>query len=312
MEGDEPAHDLAPTPWQDRRCTAAFPLLTHQPLHRQDDTVDPAPDDEVPGAAVPQPAQQHDDHEVAVGVGAALSVAAQRHVQVVAQPARQGHVPATPEVLQGERPVRIVKVLREAEPEQECHADGDVGVTGEVRVDLDRVGVHGQHDFRPAVRPRVGEHAVDDLAGQEAGNDHLLEQTVQDQPERLGGRHVPGVGPVSELRCHLRCPHDRSGHELGEERQVHREVQRRHLADVPTADIDDVAHRLERVEGDADRQRVLQNGQGARDAEALEQVGHLDGEEVPVLEDAEDGQIGGDAEPHPQTFPLCSAVDRPF
>ena len=60
--------------------------------------VQPAPDHEVPARAVPQPAEQHGDHQVAVACALAAAVAAERDVQVVAQPGRQRDVPAPPEL----------------------------------------------------------------------------------------------------------------------------------------------------------------------------------------------------------------------
>ena len=99
----------------------------------QVDAVQAAPDDEVPGGAVPQAAEQHREHQVHVGADGALPVAAERDVQVVAQPARQRHVPAPPELLDRPRAVGPVEVLRELEPEQLRDADRDVGVAARSR-----------------------------------------------------------------------------------------------------------------------------------------------------------------------------------
>ena len=100
-----------------------------------------APDDERPGRAVPEAGQQEDDEQVAVGRGAAAPVAAERDVDVVAEPARERHVPAPPEV--GDR-LRAeygpVEVLGKPEAEHPAEADRHVGVAGEVEVDLQRVG----------------------------------------------------------------------------------------------------------------------------------------------------------------------------
>ena len=63
---------------------------------------------------MPEAAEQHRQQQVAVGPQPALAVAAERDVEVVAQPARERHVPAPPEVLQRDGRVRRVEVLREA------------------------------------------------------------------------------------------------------------------------------------------------------------------------------------------------------
>ncbi len=80
---------------------------------------------------------------------AALAVAAERDVEVVAQPARQRHVPAPPEVLERHRGIRRVEVLRELEAEQQRDADRDVRVAAEVGEDLNRVA------RRPRRAPRA-------------------------------------------------------------------------------------------------------------------------------------------------------------
>ena len=96
------------------------------------------------------------------------AVAAERDVEVVAQPARQRHVPAPPEVLERQRPVGGVEVLREADAEQQRAADGDVGVAGEVGVDLDGVGVDADEQLERTVRGRRAEDGVDELGGDDS------------------------------------------------------------------------------------------------------------------------------------------------
>ena len=66
-----------------------------------------------------RPPRTHREHEVAVRLAVAAAVSAERDVEVVAQPPRQRHVPATPEVLDRRRGVRAVEVQREAEAEQQ-------------------------------------------------------------------------------------------------------------------------------------------------------------------------------------------------
>src|SRR5262245_27958245 len=58
-----------------------------------------APDHEVPTGAVPQAAQKKHDHEIAIRSRRRAAVAAERYVEVVAEPGRQRNVPAPPEVL---------------------------------------------------------------------------------------------------------------------------------------------------------------------------------------------------------------------
>ena len=63
----------------------------HQPVQA-------APEDERPHGAVPQPGDEHGRHEVDIRPDRSLAVAAQRYVDVVADPAGQRDVPAAPEL----------------------------------------------------------------------------------------------------------------------------------------------------------------------------------------------------------------------
>ena len=73
----------------------------------------------------------------------AAAVAAERDVEVVAQEARQRHVPAPPEVADRHGAVGRVEVERQPQAEHQREADRHVGVAGEVEIDLQRVGAGG-------------------------------------------------------------------------------------------------------------------------------------------------------------------------
>ena len=95
------------------RAAAARPRPLDEPrplpppaLDDERGAVDPAPDDERPAGAVPEPADEHRQHQVAVREERPAAVAAERDVEVVAQPARERHVPAPPEVGDRRRRVR--------------------------------------------------------------------------------------------------------------------------------------------------------------------------------------------------------------
>ena len=139
MEGHEPCRP--------RGHTEAAEALAPPALRRQRAAVDPAPDQERPRRAVPEPAEQHRDHDVAERPEPPAAVAAERDVEVVAQPARERHVPAPPEVAQREGHVGAVEVLRQLVSEQQGEADRHVGVAGEVAVDLRGERVEGERQL---------------------------------------------------------------------------------------------------------------------------------------------------------------------
>ena len=97
-----------------------------------------------------------------------------------------------------------------------------------------------------------------------------------------------------QLRQELARAHDRAGDEVREEAQVERDVDRAGRLDQAPLDVDDVGDRLEGEEADADRQRDRQQRQRQPEADAVEHVVDVLGEEAVVLEDAEDEQVERD------------------
>ena len=180
--------------------------------------------DERPGGAVPEPAEQHRQQQVAVREQRALAVAAERDVEVVAQPARQRHVPAPPEVLQRDGGVRRVEVLRELEAEQQRDADRDVRVAAEVGEDLDRVAVDADQHLERRVPVRRGEDVVDDVRREVVRDHDLQEEPADDQEERARDVDPPRVARRLELRQQLARADDRAGDEMREERLEDREA----------------------------------------------------------------------------------------
>src|SRR5205807_6503210 len=137
----------------------------------------------------------------------------------------QGHVPAVPEVLQRGRGVGRVEVVGKADTEQQRTADGDVGVSGEVGVDLHRVAVHGGDNLRRGVVLRRVEDGVDEVGGQEGRQHHLLEHAREDQDESAAGIETPLVASPAHLRDELGGADDRAGDDVGEEGEVDGEIE---------------------------------------------------------------------------------------
>ena len=63
-----------------------FALPAEQPLDSKPDAMDAAPDDESPVRSVPQSPQQHGEHQVDVGSDISETIAAERDVEIVAEP----------------------------------------------------------------------------------------------------------------------------------------------------------------------------------------------------------------------------------
>ena len=289
-------------------------LVAHREpaLDREPRAVEGAPDHEGPARSVPQAAEQHRQEEVAVLRPRPATVAAERDVQVVAQPARQRHVPATPELLDRPRRVRLVEVVREADAHEHREADRHVGVPGEVRVDLHRVRPRADEQLQVGVLAGCDEDGIDDRGREEVRDHDLLEQTAADQPHGTDRVDPVRVAAASQLRGELRHAHDRPGDEVREERQVHGEVDQGDRFLVAAEDVDQVADRAEREERDADGQQHLDEQRAGRQAQRLEQPEHRVDEEAVVLEEAEEHQVEADADEHPALLGdgVASAEDR--
>src|SRR6185437_7682595 len=97
--------------------------------------------------------QNHRDHEICEATESTATAAAQRDVEVVAQKARQRHVPASPELDDAGGFIGRIEVLRKPDPETPCRADCYVGVAGKIEVELHRVSesaTPGAEQIQPA------------------------------------------------------------------------------------------------------------------------------------------------------------------
>ena len=152
----------------------------------------------------------------------------------------------------------MVEVLRQLEPEPARRAARDVGVGREVRVDLDREREDaGPEDVerRIATARRPCWRSTPTLS---AMTSFLKKpQQIRTKPlARLLGREA---ARRLDLRQQERRALNRAGDEVREERDEHGDVEQAAArAQLAAIDVDGVAHRLERVERDADRQEDAQ------------------------------------------------------
>ena len=98
-----------------------------------------APDDERPFRAVPQPAQQEDDHQIEIRPVRAGSASAERDIEIVPEPGGQRDVPAAPEFGDRLGDVGIVEIERKIDADHQAEADRHIRVAGKVEIDLQRV-----------------------------------------------------------------------------------------------------------------------------------------------------------------------------
>ena len=94
------------------------------------------PKHEGPIGAVPDARKQKDNKDVKGLPRRGAAVTAEGNVNVIAEPAGKADMPTAPEFLDGARHIGHIEVLHQADAHDTGAADGDVGVTREVTVDL--------------------------------------------------------------------------------------------------------------------------------------------------------------------------------
>ena len=141
----------------------------------------------------------------------------ERQEHVVAQEPRQRHVPALPENPGGSWPKRRIKIVGNFDAEQQCQADRDVGIAGEVEKDLER---KAKREEAVPSTTAGGSSLVDRV---QHPPQRIAEQRFLDQPDNDEGEPraksllPPGAKHRAELMTYLGPAAERAGDRLGKE-----------------------------------------------------------------------------------------------
>src|SRR5207237_1243912 len=106
-------------------------------------------------------------------------------------PVRKTQMPATPELRQARGKIWAIEIDRQADAEQERAAPGNIGVPGEIKIQLQRISVDRDQDLCAAVQLGRVEDAVDQVLGKIVGDERLLHQAQADQEKR-----APAIRPA--------------------------------------------------------------------------------------------------------------------
>ena len=251
---------------------------------------------------MPQAAQHHGDHQVQVAPHGAAAVAAQRDIQVVAQEARQGHVPAAPELRDIARFIRRIEVQRQAHAEQARQADGHVGISGEVEIQLEGV----RQNPAPGDQQRGGGRVIEQrrrIWADIVGNQHFFCQA--DEKDGAADGDIPGReakdAPVRELRHHFLVVQYGAGNQMGEVRDKQQIVDKTAFLRLAPIGIDQKSDLGERKKRDPDGQHHVQGGQWLR--QQLRQAGN---NKPRIFVIGEQAQVGGNGR-HQQALAMDAA-----
>ena len=218
--------------------------------------MDQAPDNELCARAMPEPAKPHCQQKIAVGHERAKPVAAKRHIEVVAQPARQRHVPAPPEILQSQGAVGLVEILRKPVAEKVGDTNRNVGISAEIAVDDDGIGVHCQHKIDAAKVGRIDKNRIDEARRDVAGDHHFFDEAAKDQQHALAKQDACRVRRLCQLRKKVMRPHNRPRHKMREEGDVQHQIhQRARGFEHAAIDINDVRQAVKGEKRNGDGQR---------------------------------------------------------
>ena len=228
-------------------------LLKHS-LNDLQQAVHRAPEEKCEVRAVPKTADQEHDHDVHIGADIALPAAAQREVDILRKELRKRDVPPLPEVPDGGRLVRGIKVDRQVDVEHLGNTGCHIDIAAKIEVDFERVEKHCEEQIARRGGPEIGE-APKDSAVKCVGKDQLLEKTEAEQFH--AARNVVPVHFLPPGIIDLRDQVDRLDHrshdQFREVQDVSRIVKDVDFLDLLPVHADHVHDLLEREETDSER-----------------------------------------------------------
>ena len=230
-------------------------LLAEQAVKHACRAVHQAPEQEQPARAMPKTADQKDEHQVDAGARHALAAAAEREVDVGRQKTGERDMPSLPELADVQALIRRIEVDRQLDVEHQRNARRHVAIAGEVEIQLEGIADGDEPRFRRVERQR-GSKASIHRDGKGIGDDDLFHQAAGEgvKPRREVIEVEAAVFRVGKLGDDFAVQHDRTGDELGEERDKQRVIQNviaRHGAPIA---VDDIGKLLKGEERDAQRE----------------------------------------------------------
>jgi len=201
-------------------------------------------------------------------------------------------MPAAPEFGDVRRQIRPLEVRRKAIAEQARAATRDVGVAGEVEIDLqrEREHAHPRRHIRAAplrvVKICIGYRCI------EVRQRDFLEQAFEDFTQTPARILIAQRERLADLWKEMHRADDRAGDQVREERDEQREIKHAALCtQIAAININGVGDAFEGEEADADRQH---DAQGQRVRVEMQQTREGVGEEVEVFEEAEYAEVEHD------------------
>ena len=200
-------------------------------------------------------------------------------------------MPAPPKIRGILRQIRHIEISAQVKVPDRGDADGHIGIAGKVAVDLQGVANHRHGDAQAIVGRRGSEYRVHRHADA-VGQDHLLGQ-AGDKPGHTQINIVLS-DPVEPIQLGQKVVglDNGAGGDLRKEGDVSRQLYKVPLRGYRALlHIQQVAHGLKQVEGNAQRQNDVQGSHAAQP----KGPGEGGDEEIVILAEAQQGKTRGDA-----------------
>jgi len=279
--------------------------LTRFFRHHTDDlinTVQATPDDKRPACAVPQTADKEYDEQIEIMSCFGATVAAERNIEIIAEPGGKADMPSRPEFLNASCAVRTVKVLHKADTHHSRAADGNIRITREVAIDLNGEQNGSDDDTEPRCRFGTVIDCIDKFRKQ-IGNDDLFEKAdchfLQTDERVVGFQFMRFL----ELREQIVGTFDRTRNELrkeGNEKRIPTEMAFRF--DIAAVNVNNVRKRLERIEGNADGKNQFERNEICFSAEKIPKGNGRIRKEVEIFEEKQNAERRDERDGKPEFF----------
>src|SRR6185369_242810 len=198
--------------------------------------------------------------------------------------------PATPKIPQVHSGIGQIEIDHDVEAQQFGAASGNVGVAGEIAINLKRESDRAEDDHRAAgIRVTVNHF---DQRREVIGQHDFLKHSPQTKPKTFLQHRAGDFQRRLELRQQMPRAFDGSGDQLRKKRDEGEEVhQIARGFDLAAIDIDRVTHALECIERNSDGQNEVEGLQSHRNVKLGHQRGERLREEIVILEEAENRKV---------------------
>ena len=167
-------------------------------------------------------------------------------------------MPASPEFAHRCCDIRMVKVLQKGKPKHFAKSDRHIGITGKIKIDLQRICDRTEPCNRCAHHRKITLHDRICQRSRHIGKDCLLCQTCHKSCYTIC-KFFCAVCSCIKLQCNILVAHDRSCNKLRKHRNIQCQLTRILLHAFPAVPIhiNDIGQSLKRVKGNTDRQCYL-------------------------------------------------------